>query len=127
MSIVASSSESVSQTQSDILSESMFVSDLLSTSHKSSVSERYSESVLESMNESTGENLSENEGFPQSELASEFIPEPVSPQPPRTVQKQQLPNTGEESSIWTSLLGTVLLFGGLFKQRKKRNGDEPEE
>ncbi|WP_306172654.1 LPXTG cell wall anchor domain-containing protein [Streptococcus suis] len=38
-----------------------------------------------------------------------------------------LPNTGEESSAWTSLLGAFLLIGGLFKRRKKRYEDESGE
>ncbi|HFR3774145.1 TPA: LPXTG cell wall anchor domain-containing protein [Streptococcus suis] len=38
-----------------------------------------------------------------------------------------LPNTGEESSAWTSLLGAFLLFGGLFKRRKKRYEEESGE
>ncbi|HFI0344479.1 TPA: LPXTG cell wall anchor domain-containing protein [Streptococcus suis] len=77
--------------------------------------------------ESTNEILSENSGFPQSELASESLPEPVFPLPPSSAGKQFLPNTGEQSSAWSSLLGAVLLFGGLFKRRKKQNEEESED
>ncbi|HFU3712670.1 TPA: LPXTG cell wall anchor domain-containing protein [Streptococcus suis] len=34
-----------------------------------------------------------------------------------------MPSTGEESSSWTGLLGAGLLFGALYKRRKK---DEEE-
>ncbi|NQH34007.1 LPXTG cell wall anchor domain-containing protein, partial [Streptococcus suis] len=35
-----------------------------------------------------------------------------------------LPSTGEESSSWAGLLGAGLLFGALYKRRKK---DEEEK
>ncbi|HEM2734970.1 TPA: LPXTG cell wall anchor domain-containing protein [Streptococcus suis] len=34
-----------------------------------------------------------------------------------------LPNTGEQSSAWAGILGAGLLLGGLYKRRKKENGE----
>ncbi|MDG4506103.1 LPXTG cell wall anchor domain-containing protein [Streptococcus suis] len=42
----------------------------------------------------------------------------------QTPRKQgALPNTGEQSSAWAGILGAGLLLGGLYKRRKKENGE----
>ncbi|MDG4504195.1 LPXTG cell wall anchor domain-containing protein [Streptococcus suis] len=37
-----------------------------------------------------------------------------------------LPNTGEQSSAWTGILGAGLLLGGLYK-RRRQNKEEEED
>ncbi|MGS4786109.1 LPXTG cell wall anchor domain-containing protein [Streptococcus sp. P25B114] len=91
-----------------------------SVSQSLSISESISESVSESISESVSESVSESISESISESVSESTPSQDSQLPRKSAV---LPSTGEESSSWAGLLGAGLLFGGLYKRRKK---DEEE-
>ncbi|MDE1692925.1 LPXTG cell wall anchor domain-containing protein [Streptococcus suis] len=97
-------SESVSESISESVSES--ISESVSESISESVSESISESVSESLSESTYESISESESTPSRHS-----------QAPR--RQGVLPNTGEQSSAWTGILGAGLLLGAFYKRRKR--------
>ncbi|MGV3080316.1 LPXTG cell wall anchor domain-containing protein [Streptococcus sp. 32226D021BW] len=74
---------------------------------------------IESISESISQSLSLSESI--SEIVSESTPSVDS----QLLRKSAvLPNTGEESSSWTGLLGAGLLLGGLYKRRKKEDEKE---
>ncbi|HFR3343241.1 LPXTG cell wall anchor domain-containing protein [Streptococcus suis] len=97
------------------------VSESISESNSESVSESISESVSESISESVSESISESVPESVSESVSESTPSQDSQLPRKSAV---LPSTGEESSSWAGLLGAGLLFGALYKRRKK---DEEEK
>ncbi|HFI0673151.1 TPA: LPXTG cell wall anchor domain-containing protein [Streptococcus suis] len=113
-----STSVSLSDSMSELVSES--ISDSVSKSLKESNSESVSDSVIKSISESVSESVSESistsvrwsQSLSMSEEGSTSHSESISLESMSGKQLQRsgiLPNTGEESSAWTSLLGLVCL------------------
>ncbi|WP_153047032.1 LPXTG cell wall anchor domain-containing protein, partial [Streptococcus suis] len=75
----------------------------------------------ESLTESVSESISESKIEGQLELVSEIVPKPAFPQPAKESERQMLPNTGEQSSAWTGILGAGLLLGAFYKRRKRED------
>ncbi|HEM3563853.1 TPA: LPXTG cell wall anchor domain-containing protein, partial [Streptococcus suis] len=78
-----------------------------------------SEFSSESVSGTTTEIISESKIEGQLELVSEIVPKPAFPQPAKESERQMLPNTGEQSSAWTGILGAGLLLGAFYKRRKR--------